>query len=143
MVSTGLTADQEFTEGVYLYFLTFWKNPPILLLLFHFELVIFNPGREELKPLGNSYKAFECSSDGELQCCVFEQLNGVLRSSRAAPFLGGGGLTLLGTRVAAVKTAGCGLRGFCGAQRCINCVLFSLPLQPPICDGYWPELAGR
>lgn len=26
---------------------------------------------------------------------------------------------------------------------CINCVLFSLLLQPPISDGYWPELACR
>lgn len=25
----------------------------------------------------------------------------------------------------------------------INCVLFSLLLQPPISDGYWPELACR
>jgi len=33
--------------------------------------------------------------------------------------------------------------GGCGAKQNINCVLFSLPLQPPICDGYWPELAGR
>lgn len=33
--------------------------------------------------------------------------------------------------------------GGCRFMQCINCVLFSLPLQPPICDGYWPELACR
>lgn len=42
-----------------------------------------------------------------------------------------------------VVAGGGKVMGMWGSDGKINFVLFSLSLQPPICDGYWPELAGR